>query len=300
MPNVFKKKYIKYKIKYLLLKSINKNITVQYGGGKKYFSTIKNSGMAFDNEGNSYSNQCFWISIIDYFNEHNIIEGTINIKTIREFVSKEYNGIINGVNEAFDNFLHGDALYFVAVGFDLTINIYYCKFEDHSRIPYIETTYCASYGTGTNIVNIVSYGFHFELIIDMYDAYDKDSIVDVPIFMPNVNLALGNNKEPIDVDNIMRTKLDKLIEENNRLSIEKLELKKKHTDKNNKKLLELLHNISTEKTMFVNKEFLEPSIKILENEIKKNEIQYKENMKNISNIVNIKKNIMICYSLNDK
>lgn len=135
---------MKYKNKYISLKR-------QFGGAN--FNTIRNDGRI-----DAYSQQCFWISIMNYLNY--ILNQNISIRRIREIAS--YNNTnINKVDEPFDDFEHLQSAFNVADEFDLTIQIFLPDRLNGNidiRNPVINI------GSGSNIVRIVQFIDHFELI----------------------------------------------------------------------------------------------------------------------------------------
>jgi hypothetical protein len=86
----YHRKYTKYKAKYLNL----------LGGMVKKFGVKKNNG---SNGNNRYSNQCMWLSILDYLN--GVMRNNMNLDEIRAIGSRN-NTRINNVREQFDTTLH--------------------------------------------------------------------------------------------------------------------------------------------------------------------------------------------------
>jgi len=144
----YKYKYLKYKIKYL-------NMI----GGSKSFQSIWNNGG--DNSGR-YSNQCIWISIIDYLN--GVLGQEYDLDTIRTIASANGN-IINNVREEFDTTIHIEALSYIATLFDLQIH-FYVPFRNKSGNLVISErpNFIVGNQSASHVISVVSYGSHFELI----------------------------------------------------------------------------------------------------------------------------------------
>ncbi len=173
----YKIKYLKYKMKYLNLL-----------GGTKNFKTIKNNGG--DTTGN-YSNQCMWISIINFLNQ--VLGNTLNLDTIREIAS-DNNTQINGTREMFDTDKHMASLLNITNTYDLQIHIY-ISFRNKAGNLVIpdEPNWIIGNNSAPNVVSIVSYGRHFELITSigrrkLYRGVIKGIESD---FKPNIELATG-------------------------------------------------------------------------------------------------------------
>lgn len=192
-------KYYKYKMKQLNLV-----------GGQIKFTTKKNNG----SDGSSnYSNQCMWISIIDYLN--GVLGNNITLDEIRTIGSSN-NTRINGVREMFDTILYYDSLLKVVFVFDLQIHIYE-SFRNREGLLVISNkpNWIIGDYSSTNVVSIVSYGAHFELITSIgkrklyrgfMSSYDE--------FTPNRDLALGkkinktSKKELNEIDNLLEMSIN--------------------------------------------------------------------------------------------
>ena len=167
----FKTKYFKYKSKYLRLKlqaagafPDGRALQQNYQGVDRPIISIPNGGRI---EGFNGSLQCMWISILDYLKRN----GHPNM-TLAEL--RDYAGITGRfLHEEFDNdnANHRDAFNFLAELFDLQINVYVSteggkldqrfKHVDSDRIiPGFWSEH-----NGSNTVNIISFGRHFELIV---------------------------------------------------------------------------------------------------------------------------------------
>lgn len=173
----YKRKYLKYKIKYMNLL-----------GGMKTFTTKKNNGN--DNSGN-YSNQCMWISILDYIND--VMGNNLNLDEIRRIAIGNDRLNINGTREQFDTDLHLTSLKNLTYEFDLQVHLYVSfKNKENKLVIGDEPNWIIGNYSSSNVISIVSYGAHFELITSigsrvLYGGKIKDS----SIFTPNINLILG-------------------------------------------------------------------------------------------------------------
>jgi len=93
----YQQKYLKYKAKYIALKN-------QKGGnGKKYVEVTVNSGTIISRSGIKYTNQCMWISILDYLKSINYNNGNIDIDDIRNIASSYGDYPINLNGDFFDS-----------------------------------------------------------------------------------------------------------------------------------------------------------------------------------------------------
>lgn len=190
----YKTNYIKYTMKYFNLV-----------GGQIFFSTKKNNGS--DNSGN-YSNQCMWISIIDYLND--VLENNINLDEIRAIGSSN-NTRINGTREMFDTDMHIDSLLKITSIYDLQIHMYVSfKNKANKLVISNEPNWIIGDYSASNVVSIVSYGGHFELItsIGKRKLY-RGFMSSYENFTPNRDLAIGkkiktNSKKELDeIDNLL-------------------------------------------------------------------------------------------------
>lgn len=178
----------------------------------KKFGVKTNSG--YDGS-DKYLNQCIWLSIIDYLND--VLENNLNLDEIRAIGS--YNNTeINNEYENFDTTLHYQSLLNVAETFNLQVH-FYIVFRNETNDLFISDRPNMIVGeiSSSNIVSIVSYGSHFELItsIDGRQLYGgKIQISDK--FVPNRELALGkkinnsNNSNIISHQNLIR--IDELLD----------------------------------------------------------------------------------------
>jgi hypothetical protein len=178
----FRQKYLKYKSKYLKLKK-------QIGGNRVI--TKQNSGRL---EG--MSNQCFWISILDYLKTH----GFPNL-TLRELrLQASGPGInINDENQMIDTDIHRDAIEQIAFNYHLTIRGF--PVDGNGNLLY-NGNHGNIFGNGPNIVDIANFGlYHFELIIERNSNNSN--------FVPLVPFK-GELKELKDIPNIMKDQYKKL------------------------------------------------------------------------------------------
>lgn len=124
------------------------------------FKTLKNNGQK-----NGYTNQCLWISILDYLE---LVLGNItSIDEIRQVASSE-NAKINETNEEFDFHKNSLALTNVLNFFDAQIHFYTLLVSKNGKYK-IDTNELLIFGEvySTNIISIAYFGSHFELIIEI-------------------------------------------------------------------------------------------------------------------------------------
>lgn len=174
----YKRKYLKYKMKYLNL----------LGGESKKFSVIRNNG---SDGTNRYSNQCFWISICQYLNK--VLDIDINLEELRNIASPQNSNIpINNETQEFDTTKYFSALQNIIETFSLQIHMY-ITYRDSSNQLVInnEPDYIVGELFNTNIISIVSYGSHFELITHIGSRQLYPNIKESELFIPNKELALG-------------------------------------------------------------------------------------------------------------
>lgn len=171
----YKKKYLKYKMKYLNL----------LGGFKKFY-VKKNNGR----DGTKYTNQCMWISILQYINGY--LEIDLNLDQIRQIASQR-NAQINGVNEMLDTQDNYNSLLNVAYYFGLQIHMYIpFKNTNNEFVISDEPNWIFGDVYSQNVVSILSYCAHFTLItsIDGNKLYN-DKIKEYEPYIPDNELALG-------------------------------------------------------------------------------------------------------------
>lgn len=195
----YKSKYIKYKMKYQNL----------LGGLHKRFGVKRNNG---SDDSGRYSNQCLWLSIIDYLN--GVLGNNYNLDDIR-YIGSRNDTRINNSSQQFDTDYHLRSLINVCETFDLQIH-FYVAFRDKSTNLVIsnEPNWIVGNYHASNVVSIVSYGAHFELItyIDDMQLY-KGKISVNKNFIPNRELALGINKNLVKKLNFSQIeKIDELLE----------------------------------------------------------------------------------------
>lgn len=129
------------------------------GGNKMRYKVIHNNG---SNGTREYSNQCMWLSILDYVNR--VLNKNWSLEEIRNIASRY--GRINGKTEEYDYETMRDSLDGLLRQYGLQVRIYLVTHENHSLIDdefYIDI----GSDTPTNIIYIVSYGAHFELITEI-------------------------------------------------------------------------------------------------------------------------------------
>lgn len=172
------------------------------------FGVKKNNG---SNGSKMYSNQCMWLSILDYLND--VLGNNLSLEEIRTIGSRN-NTTINNELEQFDTTLHYESLLNVIETFYLQIH-FYVVFRDgeHQFISDIPNMISGNLSS-PNIVSIVSYGAHYELITFiknklLYGGKIKNN----DIFIPDRDLALGkkiNNENKLNIEQIKR--IDDLID----------------------------------------------------------------------------------------
>jgi hypothetical protein len=180
----YKHKYLKYKKKYLMLveeqKKLNNtnNYKIFLGGGSivigSKVKTIPNSGSL-----ESMTNQCFWISILNYLQSNGNGNKNLTLRELRtnagldsqtEHMMFDTNYLINKGNENIPIFFN--AANRIAKFYDIQIEVYSVNREGEVLNQRDEI------GNSTNIVPIAQFGLqHFELI----DKKGKTFIPAVPI-----------------------------------------------------------------------------------------------------------------------
>ena len=142
----YKNKYLKYKKKYLQLKK-------QIGGTKLIVKV--NTGSL---EG--MTNQCFWISILDYLHNHGYPELTlIELRTYAGLHDDTCNTMVDTTQERFRI-----AINKITEIFDLTIGV--IPIDENAR-PRYGGHIIDEIGHGHNRIELAQYGIaHFNLIID--------------------------------------------------------------------------------------------------------------------------------------
>lgn len=215
----YKTKYLKYKSKYLQLKKLemlsksnldikNKNVLV---GGVKTF-TVKNNDGSNGNIG--YSNQCMWLSILDFLN--GVLGNNLTLEEIRNIASNNGNDLINGKLERFDDEKHIKALTTITELFDLQIHIYPLlsgiNIQENVEVISDDPISIVGNYSAPNIVSIVSYGDHFNLItsIEGRKLY-QGKIKNIDNFIPNPKLALGINEDISKLNKKEIKNLDELV-----------------------------------------------------------------------------------------
>jgi len=196
----YHRKYIKYKAKYLNLLG---------GMKKKKFCVKKNNG---SNGNNRYSNQCMWLSILDYLN--GVIGNNLNLDEIRAIGSRN-NTRINNVREQFDTTLHFQSLLNVIETFDLQIHFYVVSRDKNGNLVIgNRPNMIVGEISSSNVVSIVSYGSHFELITSIEKRLLYGGKIKVSDkFIPNRELALGKKINNVNkLSQAQLTKIDELLD----------------------------------------------------------------------------------------
>lgn len=192
----YHRKYLKYKAKYLNL----------LGGMGKKFGVKKNSG---SDGTRKYSNQCMWLSILDYLN--GVLGNNMNLDEIRAIGSRNNTGI-NNVGEQFDTTLHFQSLLNVIETFDLQIHFYVVTRDKNGNLTISNRpNMVVGEVSSSNVVSIVSYGSHFELITSIGDLQLYGGKINVSDkFLPNRDLALG--KKINELNQAQLERIDELLE----------------------------------------------------------------------------------------
>ncbi len=161
------------------------------------YKAISNSGID-----GIYENQCIWISIVQYLNC--VLGYDLNIEKIRKIAEiKKNNSVckINGIDEMFDLEKHIDSLHNVMNQFNLKICIYFAQIVEEQSFINIRSFDIES-PNPENIIHIVSYGAHFELIVEIDDKMlYGDSLKHMELLFqssPNVSLAIGIEESKIE------------------------------------------------------------------------------------------------------
>jgi hypothetical protein len=203
--NFYKKKYIKYKEKYQLLKA-------QKGGGKKLL-VIWNDG----SRGSRMSNQCLWISVSDFLVSNGYPHMTHEqIRTEAKDLIIEYNNklpvgwnpyTINEENKVFDFDKHRGVAELVAEKYNLQLEFYLVNSETNELIS---SDMVNMIGDGQKNVPIASYGSHFQLILEASDVITSSKETNIKEkgsdFNIDLKLSAGISKD----DNINKDQQDKI------------------------------------------------------------------------------------------
>ena len=204
----FKKKYLKYKSKYINLKILKGGSLKSDTLFKKDHSVeqqildVNKNFLALHNDGQDegFRNACMWISIKAYLNN------VLGFKDITITELRAQSGLSLGQYEEFDTFLHKDGLEKICLIYHLKVNIIPCNSTTGEL-----SVFDVPISNGKNEINIVSYGGHYELIL--YNNVRKINIVD---FFEEKKIYLNQDKylvydkdkqEYVDLRNL-RKKLD--------------------------------------------------------------------------------------------
>ena len=198
----FEKKYLKYKRKYLSLIELSRNKISQNGGapqpGEKV-NVIKNNGVE-----DGMTNQCFWISIKDF-----IIRSGINRQMTLRQLRTEAGLTDDTKNTKFDNFnpVFEAAINTIAKRYKLQINVWSMNSDGK-----VEKLYTKINPNGPNIkpniVQIASYGDHFELI------FRKGTLYEPAVNNRGTFIPITNFDQP--VQNEIKTLITAIINANER------------------------------------------------------------------------------------
>ncbi len=255
---MYKQKYLKYKKKYLNLKNENienydeeiENYNNLIGGDiTDNFKVIPNSGSNGETTPGHviYSNQCMWLSIIDYARIK--LNRVYTLNEIRRIASKN-GAIINGPHDEFDSYIHEEAMNNVCNELQLNVKIFNVMQFAHqsasSKPKFDKDEPGLIYGDefSPNKVYIISYGSHFALItqINNINLYGEESVKNMVSsnfvssnFVPSRELAIGNSNISIS-DKTKKTQnskeenqIDILINTRINLQLKLDELKKSKT-----------------------------------------------------------------------
>ena len=156
---------MKYIVTMYLKKPNTTNIIINNNNNH---SNKKKSFKSFSNDGciEGYCNQCFWISILQYLKLQRNID--INIEEFHMTASNMYQININNLKSNFDYECHADAAVNLAKIYNLKIEIYYANYTEKTRWINIGNP-AYIFGKGKNVVRIVAFGNHFELIKKVLD-----------------------------------------------------------------------------------------------------------------------------------
>lgn len=192
----YHRKYLKYKAKYLNL----------LGGMRKKFGIKKNNG---SDGSERYSNQCMWLSILDYLN--GVMGHNMNLDEIRAIGSRN-NTRINDVRQQYDTDYHFQSLLNVIETFDLQIHFYVVTRDKNDNLTISNRpNMVVGEVSSSNVVSIVSYGSHFELITSIGDRQLYGGKIKVSDeFVPNRELALG--KKINELNQAQLARIDELLE----------------------------------------------------------------------------------------
>jgi hypothetical protein len=190
-------KYLNYKTKYSELKKKLNNKQV----GGLIVKTISNDGRRDD-----MSNQCFWISILDYLREK-LGYSTLTLKELRTQAgldsTTEHNVFDTDKKDSRGNLFFYNAAVNIAKIYGLNIQIFTA--DRRGNITDISAPR-ANIGSGTNLVQIAQYGLgHFELIDDAGEDFVPAVLVEgelrkidkVEVKKRNFFLDLDDNLELI-------------------------------------------------------------------------------------------------------
>jgi hypothetical protein len=182
------------------------------------FKTKKNNGS--DGSGD-YTNQCMWMTFLGFLNY--VLGNNFSLTQIRELASSN-NVKLNNPGEEFRVDDHFGGLLNLAELLGLRIH-FYLPIEDSTGQLVIPNRpdWIIGEPSARNVVSIVSYGAHFELItsINSIDIYG-DEIEDSNTFKPDRELAVGKKIAYSQLDtserNELNDKIDSLLKSSVNLS----------------------------------------------------------------------------------
>merc|ERR1711991_190315 len=186
------KKYLKYKKKYLdLIELIGGAMNLNMDGINRPLRVIMNTG-AMNEHGINYRNRCMFISILDYLRRNGYPDLTLSILRHQAGVGMHY------YRQEWDQGrnIHVRALEILCEIYNLDISIWNIGANgllDQTMInapgegypAQLNPRYRVGFG-GANIVNIASYGRHFQLIVGGGIFEDDVNVQDGIIYQPHV------------------------------------------------------------------------------------------------------------------
>jgi hypothetical protein len=173
MEDIYYRKYLKYKTKYLEL------LNSQEGGGKLTYKVLHNDGKIIVKD-NLYTNQFMWISILYYLNNYyKPNKLNVSIRQLRNIASSNGTNMLNPSNKIFDSRYHDESLLSVLNNYKLVVKIYNATPEDYNYIFDKPKILPENFSTDNpNIISIVNYGWgQYGLIteIDGIKLYEPDN-----------------------------------------------------------------------------------------------------------------------------
>jgi len=261
-------------------------IRIMSGAGYNKYKTINNDG----NSG-TMTNQCFWISIQQYLQK--VLNKTYTIIDLKKIASMGIHSV-NNDHDFFDTEKHFSALVNLANRFNMIINFYINDPTTQSISEHPSFTIIGA--NPVNMVNIVFYGAHFELIIsfDGIHFFDGFDIKNAGSFEPKKDLVLGKKTDdyynPVldeltQLSVVLSTNIAAALVELDKEKQNIVNLQNEHIDAkrkaiNEKDILDLL--IATyEETVFIQ----QSAVDYCENKVKKLIEQHEKILKTIQDIL---------------